>query len=94
MNPLYICLIALAYIIIGLLGLFLIFPISKRLGHTISLQPDEYGDDDWGLIILSSLIWPIGLTILFIFILCFTYSRLVHIIEHYWNSKYGKQENV
>ena len=94
MNPLYICLIVIAYIVIGLLGLFFVFPVSKRLGHTISLQPDEYGDDDWHLIIIASLVWPIGLTILFVAILCLTYSHRVHIIEHYWSSKYGKQENI
>ena len=94
MNPLYICLIVIAYIIIGLLGLFLIFPISKRLGHTISLQPDEYGDDDWSLIIIASLGWPIGLAILFVVILCLIYTCLVHTIEHYWDNKYGKKENI
>jgi len=94
MNPLYICLIVLAYIIIGLLGLFLIFPISKRLGYTIRLQSDEYGGDDWPLIILSSVGWPIGLTILFIVILCLIYVRLVHTVANYWGNKHGKQENV
>lgn len=94
MNPLYICLIVLAYIVIGLFGLFLVFPISKRLGHTISLQSDEYGDDDWHLVIISSLVWPVGLTILFVAILCLTYSHLVHIVEHYWDNKYGKKEDI
>lgn len=88
------CLIVLAYIVIGLLGLFFVFPISRRLGHTISLQPDEYGDDDWSLIIVSSLGWPVGLAGLFFVILCLTYSRLVHTIEHYWDSKYDKKENI
>ena len=94
MNPLYICLIVLVYIVIGLFRLFLVFPISKRLGHTISLQPDEYGDDDWHLVIISSLVWPVGLTILFVVILCLTYSRLVRIVEHYWDNKYDKKENI
>jgi hypothetical protein len=46
------------------------------------------------LIIIASLGWPFGLAILFVVILCLTYTCLVHTIEHYWDNKYGKKENI
>lgn len=94
MDILYAVLILCGYVIISLIGLFLVFPISNSLGCPIDLTEDEYGDSDIGIVVLASILWPIGLFMLIIFGSHKAYMCLVQHTEHYWSKRYDNKKNI